>query len=113
MSFPQELWFPEWEFGVPWSKSNKAETEEESQYDKWNPECFVQHWQTPTLVIQGGRDYRVVETEGLSTFTALQRRHIPSQLLFFPDENHWCLKTANSLKWHATVSAWLDRWLKE
>jgi dipeptidyl aminopeptidase/acylaminoacyl peptidase len=104
----QELWFPEWEFGLPWTKTEGKE----SEYDKWNPEAFVQNWTTPTLVIQGGKDHRVVETEGISTFTALQRKGIPSRLLFFPDENHWCLKTANSLKWHETVASWLDSWLK-
>ena len=62
------------------------------------------------LVIHSARDFRVVETQGLSTFTALQRRNIPSQLLYFPDENHWILKPANSVQWHETVLAWLDRW---
>ena len=48
------------------------------------------------LVIHGGRDYRVVDTQGMSTFTALQRKGIPSRFLYFPDENHWVLKPANS-----------------
>jgi dipeptidyl aminopeptidase/acylaminoacyl peptidase len=56
----QEVYFPEWEFGVPWGQ---PEGGGESQYDKWNPESSVQHWKTPTLVIQGGKDFRVVETE--------------------------------------------------
>jgi dipeptidyl aminopeptidase/acylaminoacyl peptidase len=47
----------------------------------------------------------------MSTFTALQRRGIPSRFLYFPDENHWVLKPANSVMWHETVLAWLDRWL--
>ncbi len=34
-----------------------------------------------------------------------------SRLLYFPDENHWVLKPQNSLVWHHTVQAWLDRWL--
>lgn len=100
----EELWFPEWEFGLPWDKN--------SGYEKFNPSNHVEKWSTPTLVIQGGTDYRVVETESISTFTALQRRNIPSRFLFFPDENHWCLKPLNSLKWHQTVTQWLDQWLK-
>lgn len=40
----------------------------------WSPDSFVSNWQTPTLVIQGGLDYRVCETESIATFTALQRR---------------------------------------
>jgi dipeptidyl aminopeptidase/acylaminoacyl peptidase len=38
-------------------------------------------------------------------------RDIPAQLLVVPDENHWVLKPRNSLQWHQTVFAWLDRWL--
>ena len=52
-------------------------------------------------------------TQGLAVFTALQRRGIPSKLLYFPDENHWVLKPANSVLWHETVLAWLERWLKK
>jgi len=49
----------------------------------------------------------------LSAFTALQRQGIPSQFLYFPDENHWILKPANSVQWHRTVEAWLARWTGE
>ena len=96
--------FIEWEFGVPW---------ESDEYVKWSPDTYVSQWQTPTLVIHGGTDYRVCDTEGLATFTALQRRGIPSKLLFFPDENHWVLKPLNSIKWHQTVFEWLDAHLKK
>ena len=34
---------------------------------------------------------RLGEAEGLSTFTALQRQGVPSELLYFPTENHWVL----------------------
>ncbi len=102
----EEVWFPEWEHaGTPWGKPEN--------YEKHNPADFVGKWKTPMLVIHGGKDFRVVETQGLATFTALQRKGIPSQLLYFPDENHWVLKPGNSQKWHETVFAWLDRWTKK
>ena len=47
-----------------------------------------------------------------ATFTVLQRRGIPSKLLYFPDENHWVLKPQNSIQWHDTVIGWLDGWTK-
>jgi len=47
--------------------------------------------------------------QGLSTFTALQRKGIESKLLYFPDENHWVLKPANSVLWHDTVNDWLKK----
>jgi dipeptidyl aminopeptidase/acylaminoacyl peptidase len=101
----EELWFPEWEHGgTPW--------ENPAGYAKHNPIDHVAKWKTPMLVIHGGRDYRVVDTQGMSTFTALQRKGIPSRFLYFPDENHWVLKPANSILWHETVIGWLDRWLK-
>jgi dipeptidyl aminopeptidase/acylaminoacyl peptidase len=101
----EELWFPEWEHGgTPWDNP--------AGYAKHNPIDHVSKWKTPMLVIHGGRDYRVVDTQGMSTFTALQRRGIPSRFLYFPDENHWVLKPANSVLWHETVLGWLDRWLK-
>jgi dipeptidyl aminopeptidase/acylaminoacyl peptidase len=101
----EELWFPEWDHGgTPW--------ENPEGYAKHNPIDLVKNWKTPTLVIHGANDFRVVETQGLSTFTALQRRGVPSRLLHFPDENHWVLKPLNSRLWHREVLGWLDRWVK-
>jgi dipeptidyl aminopeptidase/acylaminoacyl peptidase len=41
----------------------------------------VKAWKTPMLVIHGALDYRVPYTQGLATFTALQRRGIESRFL--------------------------------
>jgi len=102
----EELWFPEWDhMGTPWSNPEG--------YEKQNPVNYVQNWETPMLVIHGAYDFRVVATQGISTFNALQRRGIPSKLLYFPDENHWVLKPHNCIQWHNTVIGWLDQWCKE
>ena len=101
----EELWFPEWDhLGTPWDNP--------ASYEKHNPVNFVKNWKTPMLVIHGAQDFRVADTQGLGTFNALQRRGIPSKLLYFPDENHWVMKPANSILWHKTVIDWLDQWLK-
>jgi len=101
----EELWFEEWDHqGTPWDNPES--------YEKHNPIRFVENWKTPMLVIHGGKDYRVVETQGLAAFTALQRRGIPSKLLYFPEENHWVLKPANSILWHDTVLGWLNQWTR-
>lgn len=102
----EELWFPEWEHGGPAYENPEA-------YTRQSPLTFAANWKTSMLVIHGGRDYRVVETQGLATFNLLQRKGIPSRLLYFPDENHWVLKPANSIQWHETVLGWLDQWLKK
>ena len=103
----EELWFIEWEHG------GKAYFEAPEEFEKWNPVNYVNNWQTPMLVITGEKDFRIPYTQGIASFTALQRKKIPSQLLVFPDENHWVLKPKNSLQWHGTVFAWLGQWLKE
>jgi dipeptidyl aminopeptidase/acylaminoacyl peptidase len=101
----EELWFPEWDhMGTPWDNP--------ANYEKHNPANFIKNWKTPMMVVHGGQDFRVVETQGIGSFNVLQRRGIPSQLLYFPDENHWVLKPANSILWHDTVIGWLDKWLK-
>jgi dipeptidyl aminopeptidase/acylaminoacyl peptidase len=102
----EELWFPRWDFGGSYTQARET-------YEKWNPANHVDKWKTPMLVVTGELDYRVPHTQGLQSFTALQERGIPSQLLVFPDENHWVLGAKNSLQWHETVFAWLDRWLKK
>jgi len=101
----EELWFPEWDhIGTPWNNPQS--------YEKHNPVNYVKNWKTPMLVIHGALDFRVADTQGISTFNALQRLGIESKLLYFPDEGHWVLKPYNSILWHETVIGWLDRWLK-
>lgn len=102
----EELWFPEWEHGgTPW--------ENPEGYRKHSPVNHVANFKTPQLVIHGALDYRVVDTQGLAMFNALQRMGVPSRLLYFPDENHWVLKPLNSIQWHEVVLDWIDRWTAE
>ena len=99
----EELWFSEWENGgTPWDNPQG--------YERFNPVHHVAKWTRPMLVVQGGRDYRVPTEQALATFTALQRRGIPSQFLYFDNENHWVLKPQNVVQWHDAVLGWLDRW---
>lgn len=102
----EELWFTEWENGgTPFDRPEN--------YEKFNPVNHVAKWRVPMLVVQGEKDYRVPVDQGLSTFTALQRKGIESKLLYFPDENHWVLKPQNSILWHDTVNAWLKQHIGE
>ena len=99
----EELWFTEWENGgTPYDVPQN--------YEKFNPVNHVAKWRVPMLVVQGELDYRIPPEQGIATFTALQRKGIESQLLLFPDENHWVLKPQNSILWHDTVNNWLKRW---
>ena len=98
----EELWFTEWEFGG--TVHDKPEN-----YERFNPARHIHKWKVPMLVVAGQNDFRVPIDQSLSTFTALQRKGIDSQLLYFPNENHWVLKPQNSIHWHETVKAWLDK----
>ena len=101
----EELWFPEWEHGgVPWAQP--------AGYAKNEPFDLIKNWKTPTLVVHGGLDYRIPDTAGMATFTALQRKGVPSRFLHFPDENHWVQKPQNSKLWHDEVFAWIDKYTR-
>jgi len=97
----EELWFTEWENGGPYYEKPEI-------HERFNPAHKVTEWRTPMLVIHGEKDFRVPYSQGLATFTALQRRGIESRFVVFPDENHWILKPANSIYWYGTVLDWLD-----
>ena len=99
----EELWFSEWENGGTVYDNPEA-------YEKFNPVNHVKDWKVPMLIVQGDKDFRIPTTQGLAAFNAAQRRGIPSELLVFPDENHWVLKPQNSVQWHNTVNDWLKRW---
>ncbi len=101
----EELWFVEWDHGGTYYDHPAA-------HERSNPANHVLAWKTPMLVIHGALDYRVPYSQGLATFTALQRRGIESRLLYFPDENHWISKPANGLQWHAEVLGWLGQHLR-
>jgi len=101
----EELWFTEWENGGPYYLTPKI-------HEKFNPADYVTKWKTPMLVTHGALDYRVPYSQGLATFTALQRQGVESRLVFYPDENHWILKPANNVQWHEEVLGWLAKHLK-
>jgi len=85
--------------------------EDPEAYLHASPHCRVSNWKTPTLVIHGERDYRVPIGEGLALFEALQHHGVESELLVFPDENHWILKPRNVVAWYETLFEFLGRYL--
>ncbi len=99
----EELWFDEWDHGIPW---------EHPEFNAGSPHRFAKQFKTPNLVIHNELDFRVPIAQGLDLFTALQRRNVPSKLLIFPDEGHWVLKPQNSELWHQTIFDWLKVYLK-
>lgn len=103
----EELWFANWDLGgAYWDKPTPA------SYAKFNPSNYVDRWNTPIMIIQGGIDFRVPIEQGLEAFQAAQLRGIKSKLLYFPNENHWILHAHNGIAWHREFFKWLDETLK-
>jgi len=105
----EELFFNNNEIGgAYWDKKNAVA---QKSYKEFNPIEKITEWDTPILIIHGGKDYRVPEEQGFQAFTAAQLRGIKSKLLYFPDENHWVLQPQNGLLWQRTFFKWLKETL--
>jgi dipeptidyl aminopeptidase/acylaminoacyl peptidase len=101
----EEMFFVNFDIGGPY-------WENADSYRRFSPHLFVASWDTPILIVQGGRDFRVPETEAMQAFTAAQLKGIPSRLLYFPEENHWVLSAQNGILWQRVFFDWLARYLK-
>lgn len=108
----EEVWFPKEEYcDKNYGDCNPWESKEiKSWFEIYSPETYVKNWYTPMIIIHGGIDYRVPLTEGLSTFTALQLRGVPSEFLYLFEENHWVLKPENQIKWYDRVYNFFDKY---
>lgn len=105
----EELFFVNNDFGGNyWDKNN---TTAQKAYNEFNPITRVSEWDTPILIIQGGRDYRVPIEQGLSAYQAAQLLGLKSKLLYFPEENHWILTPQNAMVWQHEFFKWLKETL--
>jgi len=101
----EELFFPNWDIGGPyWELENEAA---QKSYNSYDPKKYVTSWNTPILIIQGGKDYRVPIGQGLEAFTVAQQLGIKSRFLYFPSENHWILTPQNGIVWQNEFFRWL------
>lgn len=105
----EEVFFTNWDAGGPyWDKDNR---EARKTYKTFNPKNLVANWDTPILVIHGGKDYRVPIGQGQEAFQAAQLLGIKSRFVYFPDENHWVLKPQNAMVWQSEFFKWLKETL--
>lgn len=103
----EELFFVNKDLGGPYWQDPVPKA-----YTNFNPINFVDQWDTPILIVQGGKDFRVPVGQGLEAFQAAQLRGIKSKLLYFPMENHWILTPQNALVWQKEFFKWLETTLK-
>nr|WP_294902297.1 S9 family peptidase [uncultured Lacibacter sp.] len=105
----EELFFVNWDYGGPyWDTKNAAA---QKSYQQFSPSNFVNKWNTPMLIFQGGKDYRVPTGQSLQAFQALQLKGIKSRLVYLPDENHWVLSAQNAQVWQREFFKWLKETL--
>lgn len=105
----EEVFFTNWDSGgAYWETENKTA---QKTYNEFNPINLVNNWNTPILIIQGGKDYRVPIGQGQEAFQAAQLKGIKSRFLLFPEENHWVLKPQNALVWQREFFKWLKETL--
>jgi len=106
----EEMWFVNWDYGgAYWDKKNVAA---QKSYAQFSPSNFVDKWNTPILIYQGGKDYRVPIEQGQQAFQAAQLRGIKSKFILLPDQNHWVLTAQDALVWQHEFYKWLDETLK-
>ncbi|ASE61974.1 S9 family peptidase [Chryseobacterium indologenes] len=101
----EELWFANWDIGSPWDKPQPK------AYTEFNPSNFVEKWNKPIMIVQGGIDFRVPYEQGQEAFQAAKLRGLKSKLVYFPNENHWVLHPQNGLVWQREFFDWLKETL--
>lgn len=103
----EEVFFTNFDLGGPyWENKNEAA---QKTYNKFNPIKMVSKWDTPIMIIQGGKDFRVPIGQGQEAFQAAQLQNIKSRFMYFEEENHWVLQPQNAQVWQFEFF----RWLKE
>ncbi len=103
----EELFFVNKDLGGPYWQDPVPKA-----YTDFNPINFVDQWDTPIMIVQGGKDFRVPVGQGLEAFQAAQLKGLKSKLLYFPMENHWILTPQNALVWQKEFFKWLEETLK-
>ena len=103
----EELWFANWDIGGPYWKEPTP-----VGYERFNPSNFVDKWNTPIMIVQGGIDYRVPTEQGLEAFQAARLHNVKAKLLYLPNENHWVSHPQNAIAWQREFFKWLDETLK-
>jgi len=105
----EEVFFTNFDMGgAYWEKDNKVA---QKAYNEFNPINLVNKWNTPILIIQGGKDYRVPIGQGQEAFQVAQLKGIKSRFVLFPEENHWVLKPQNGIVWQSEFFKWLEETL--
>lgn len=106
----EELFFANWDMGGNyWDKTNEVAQKTYAT----SPHLFVEKWDTPIMISAGEKDYRILASQGMMAFDAAMIRDIPTEMLIYPDENHWILQPQNGVLFYRSWINWMSRWLKK
>ena len=100
----EETWFVNYDLKSPYWIQPQAKA-----YTQYNPKKMVAKWDTPILIFEGEKDFRIPYVQGLEAFQVARLRGLKARYVTFPDEGHWVTKPHNSLVWQNEFF----RWLKE
>lgn len=105
----EEMWFANWDLGGAfWDKDNEVAQRTFSQ----SPHKYVDKWTAPIMISHGEYDFRILASQGMQAFNAAKLCGIPTEMVIYPDENHWILKPQNAIMWQRLFFRWFDKWLK-
>ncbi|KEY19624.1 S9 family peptidase [Kaistella antarctica] len=102
----EELFFAKWDLG-----GSPYDEPIPKSYTEFNPSNYVNKWNKPMMIIQGGIDYRVPYEQGQEAFQAAKLKGLKAKFLYFPNENHWVLNAQNGLVWQREFFDWLKETL--
>lgn len=106
----EEMWFADFDLGGPyWDKENATAQRTYAA----SPHKYVDKWTAPILVTVGELDYRILASQGMMAFNAAKMRGLETEMVVFPDENHWVLKPQNAILWQRCFFRFLDKYLKK
>lgn len=102
----EELWFANFDLKGPYWQKKMPKS-----YTQFSPHKWINIWNAPILIIQGGKDYRIPDTQAFEAFTAARLHNIKARLLYIQDEGHHILKIQNGLLWQHEFFRWLHETL--
>ncbi|KAL0210842.1 hypothetical protein P9112_009140 [Eukaryota sp. TZLM1-RC] len=105
----EELFFAEHEFG-----GSPMDPVEPESYKKCSPINYINDINTPMLLIHGDNDFRIDKHQNMMLFQGLQRRGVPSRLVFFERGSHWVTHPLDWLHWMDIIfheDGWFKKYL--
>ncbi|RMF75060.1 MAG: S9 family peptidase, partial [Planctomycetota bacterium] len=92
-------------------------------WNQWAYDDFAMYWErsplsriadshTPTLILHGADDRRVHPGQALELYTALKRKGVPTQLVFYPRSGHGVGERAHRIDLYQRQLDWFDKYVR-